>query len=172
MPDSLIKLGTITGIHGVHGVVRIHIEENIGELLDPEALFFMPPNGAESLPWFIESIEDGRGDELLVQFEGLTSREEASAYRNYTVWVDQEQVKLHAPSGDWDAWIDFTVFDQHGQRIGKIKEVIDRGPQPLIVIDFGAREILLPLAFELILERDEAKQTVTLQIADGLLELN
>ncbi|MFT7589569.1 MAG: 16S rRNA processing protein RimM [Limisphaerales bacterium] len=186
--DTVIKLGSIIGTHGVKGAVRIKPEPNIGALLEPEALFFLAPTQQDNydlpdsdepqtqstgnkIPWFVEDISLGATGEFILKFEELDSKEDAGVYRGHSVWVFIDDVEEEEDYHDWAGWIGMKLLNKQGTFIGFIEDVLERGPQPLALITYENREVYIPLAVELIIETDEAAKEITLHIPDGLLDL-
>jgi len=67
---------------------------------------------------------------------------------------------------DGDEIVGYTLFDQNGRRIGEITAFEDIPGNPCVEIAGGA---LIPCPDECILDVDQKKKTIKLQIAEGLI---
>ena len=81
-------------------------------------------------------------------------------------------LKIEINNGNrWTDLIGFSLSDQHTLEIGKIEDVYINGEQILLVVNYNNEEVLIPISDELIIANDPKQKKITLEIADGLLEL-
>ena len=71
----------------------------------------------------------------------------------------------------WTDLIGFSLYDQNKLEIGKIEDVYINGEQILLAVNYKEDEILIPITDELILANEPKQKKLTLEIANGLLEL-
>ena len=68
--------------------------------------------------------------------------------------------------------IGWNAIDENNQTIGSIVDVLDRGPQELLLVKSAEnKEIYLPLADDFLLEVDRVKNELKLIVPEGLLDL-
>ena len=81
--------------------------------------------------------------------------------------VDDEHRQLA-----WEFFVGFKVEEiRHGE-LGLITDVDDSTINTLFVIDHNGKELLVPAQEEFILKMDEKKRLMTVQLPDGLLNLD
>lgn len=174
--DQYIQVGKLYKPHGLKG------ELNIGF----DFPFFMPEREEEALkvlfvgkkqsplPYFIEYIkETGKG--LLVKFEDVNDRNAAVLLSNKMVFLPEDQLAEHFDldddEGAYGFLTGFQLYNQEEQLIATIEDVLLFPQQELAQISYEGREVLIPLADELIIEINEAKQKLVIQLQEGLLDL-
>jgi 16S rRNA processing protein RimM len=172
--QQFISIGTISKPHGVRGVLKFIADYTFSEqFLKAPALFVKQTSG--NIPFIIESIEHIGNKQYLVKFEEISQRETAEKLAKKEVFIN---------TTDFDKWvieeegdesfsyvIGFELFDENENLIGKIEDVIDLPQHELAQLFINAKEVLIPLDENLIIEIDEEKQRVIMQIPDGLLDI-
>ena len=67
--------------------------------------------------------------------------------------------------------IGYSVEDENKGSIGTVVNVVDLKSNPLIVIDFKEKEILIPLVEELIVHVDQDSKRMKINAPEGLIDL-
>ena len=150
-PDRLI-IGRITAPHGIRGEFRMyvysHFPENILEV--PEIYI-----GDEESPRQLTRAR--RKDNLVImRVEGVTSKEMADELRDELVRIDFEHA---APLEEGEYYhfelIGLTAFDESGNELGTVEDIIETGANDVYVIkDSEGKEILIPALEDVVPEID------------------
>lgn len=108
---------------------------------------------------------------LLVTFEGVASREAASALTNGLLWADQARLPDPGPGRSY-AWelAGMRVVDPTGRELGVVAEVVFNVGQPLLVLE-GAEGRMLPCQPPFMKHLDPVTRTITLDLPAGFDEL-
>jgi len=156
-----IEIGRIARAHGIRGEVVI-VTHDPGSGLLAELETVRVAGGERRV---ISARETHRG--WLVQFEGVTTRNDAERLRGQVVEVDREALAL----GDDDILLDDLVGCQvklvDGTPWGTI-HAVDGGMQDLLVIHDGELERLLPLVDEFVKVIDLPGGVVVVDPPEGL----
>jgi 16S rRNA processing protein RimM len=67
--------------------------------------------------------------------------------------------------------VGFTVLDTSYGEVGIIEDVIDLAINPLLQIKQGTKEVLIPLAANVVQAIDRKKKTMTITAPEGLIQL-
>jgi 16S rRNA processing protein RimM len=172
--DQLFQVGYILKPHGVRGVLKFIANYELDDaFLDTNALFLEEGNG--NVPYIIQSIEHIGKHEYLVKFEDVDDKEAADKLRKKPVSLTEEQYNDFVIDDETDAGyanlIGFDLLNQDKQIVGTIKDIMVLPEQELAQIFVNNREVLVPLQDDLILEINEKKQYVQVDIPDGLLDM-
>lgn len=166
---ALTKIGRIARTHGLAGEVSAYIEADID--FDAGDCLVLDIDGIP-VPFFIASARRRGADAWLLTIDGITSQPEASEIVGCDIFVTKDRL------GDDDiVYISdmegFTVFNAaDGTSVGRITAIDDSTENILFSIETpDGREIFIPFAEELVTGIDPDAETVTMSIADGLLEL-
>lgn len=67
---------------------------------------------------------------------------------------------------------DFTVLDATTNAIvGKVTDVVEMPQQDMLVVDSNGKEVLIPLAEDLIIEIRKEKMEIEMRLPEGLLDI-
>lgn len=138
-------------------------------------------DGAEGRFFEVESSRAYR-DRLVLKLEGVDDPGGAEALRGLRLMA-READAPRLPEGVYYTarLIGMEVRDESGRLIGRVKDVTSTGGADLLVIRGGMdeengteerREILIPLAREIVIEVREDEGRMTVRPPQGLLELN
>lgn len=171
--SSYTKVGFTQKSHGVKGEIKIKIHpEYIENVVDSDMVFI--DQGGKKIPYFLESIR-GNGKLFIAKFEDVDSPEKAKRISSCELLLPdsavaevQEEPETELEFGYVAGYL---LEDKDGVRIGKIEEVLDYPQQEMALVVKENKEILIPLHRNNIIEVDEKKQTIRVDIPDGLLEL-
>ncbi len=165
-----IRLGRLSKPFGVHGEVRLMLDPAVAGLhTEPEVLFLK--EDGRLFPWFVRTWREHGDGGIVLALEDIDSPERVRGLCGHDVWVDAALVEQDGLELGRRDLIGYAVVDQHGQAIGPVEDVLDQTAQWLAVVRHGQRSVMLPLDEALILDLDAEKRTITLNIAEGLLEL-
>lgn len=153
--------------HGVRGAITAHADgPTLGTLATGEAVTVRVGGRDRAL---VLSDRRGEAPKAILAFEGVESREEASALTGGTLLVHASRLPA---SGDPDTFyvrdlLGFEVRDGH-RLVGTVRDVLP-GPanDALLVRDDAGEEILLPFTRDAVTAIDLARGLVTLR--EGLL---
>ena len=112
------------------------------------------------VPFFIEEVTPRGGAKYFVKLEDIDTLEQAEELVGKEITFDEDGDE------DGDEIVGYTLFDQNGRKIGEITAFEDIPGNPCIEIAGGA---LIPCPDECILDVNQKKKTIKLQIAEGLI---
>jgi 16S rRNA processing protein RimM len=69
------------------------------------------------------------------------------------------------------SWVGFKLIDTQLGEIGTIQDIIENTAQDIIVTQYKGQECLIPFVEEFIEAVDDENQTLTLNLPEGLLDL-
>jgi 16S rRNA processing protein RimM len=168
-PIAYLALGVIARPHGVRGEVRVAMY-NPGStaLEDLERIYLAGPNGGAPAPYDVVSVR-ATNDAVLLTLENVTDRDAALALRGREVLVDRRDL---APLAEDELYVGdlvgCEVVTSAGSPLGRIAEVLDVGPHPLLVIHDGDLERLLPYVPVFVAQVDLAARRVVVDPPEGL----
>ncbi len=164
-------IGKITSVHGVKGDIVLSHQLPLDFDTDLLDAIMIELNPNSFIPFFIKEKKETHDDEMLLTLEEIDNREEAKKILNKNVFAPPT-LKIEIKNGNrWTDLIGFSLYDQNNLEIGKIADVYINGDQILLAVNYKEDEILIPISDELILANEPKQKKITLEIADGLLEL-
>jgi 16S rRNA processing protein RimM len=114
-----------------------------------------------------------QGDRWIVQFEGRATIDDAEAWRDATVSV-QEDALTPLAAGQYylHDLVGCTVETAEGQVVGPVAIVYTGAAQAVLGIEGPAGEVLVPMAGEICRDVDIAARRIVIAPPEGLLDVN
>jgi 16S rRNA processing protein RimM len=166
-----ILLGRITKVSGYEGAVTVKLEKIFIENIPHMELVFLEIEG-RPVPFFISDSEYNGAGILKLKFEGYNSPIRVSEFIGCSIFLTTDLTE-HKVSGETMDIVGFTVYDQSGNVIGTITDIIDNPGQILLRLSAGKKkEILIPFHHNLVLSVDNSKKILNMEIPEGLTEIN
>ncbi len=165
--DSCYRVGYVTKRHGLKGEVKIHLETGLpNEKLES---IFLEQN-QRLIPFFIEGLSI-HADTGIFKFEDIDTPEQADtilrcyAYLPKSLWKEDEH-----PAPGPEELIGFEVWFRD-QLIGAVKDINDFALNPLIIVQNGEREVLIPFSAQFVKEIRIKEGKVLVDLPDGFLDI-
>ena len=170
--DELVHIGKITRTFGSKGEILIQFEViEAGRLRKPEVFFVKI--GEDLVPFFIEQFRVNPKNQVVVKFLDVDQDNEISPLLGRDVYIQPSS--LPKSSSKRDTLFDlsgFSVSDLHYGEIGKIISILDLPQHSLLSVEKDGKEILIPVAEEIILKVDRKNKIIYTDVPEGLLDLN
>lgn len=169
--NANISLGRILKIQGYDGTLTVKLDKDHIENIPAMESVFIEIDG-KPVPFFISSSVYEGGDILKLRLDGYGSYEKASGLAGCAIFLTSggEKREPSSANGNIDG---FRVLLKDKTLIGDIEEIIKNPGQDLMkIISPEKKEILIPFHRDFIVRLDEKKKTITVQIPDGLIDLN
>lgn len=165
---SLVEVGRLGKSYGFQGDIHFYLDEHIVLEQEPQFLF-VHINGLP-VPFKISRVGEHNGS-MVVAFDKVESKEEIEAYKNGRVSIENEYVSIVENASS--QYIGYMVYDQSSSLIGKIVDIVDQ--EPLLLLYVAAhdsdKEYILPYHEDLLVELSDEKQSLKIEIVDGLLDI-
>jgi len=170
--EEFTSIGLIRKGHGHQGHARVEIEEQYLEHFLSQDFLFLEVDGYK-VPFRIE--EHQQKQHLLIKLRTIDSPEALVFYHLHSIYLLQKEVAhlVHEPKNDQEG-SGFIGMEIRDRRIGTIGTIIriEAYPQQIMAfVEYGSKEIMLPLHDSLILEVDQENGIVKMELPDGLLQL-
>jgi len=168
--DSCFKIGWILKPHGLKGEVTVMLDEDAPEDFSSIESVFLEQN-KRLVPYFIKAIST-HGKKAFVQFEDIDSVDTAMKISKQSLYI-QKSVRPKSGRGEFynDEIIDFEVHDEEKGMLGKVREIMQAGPNRLLVVDYDNKEVLIPVNGPFIASVNKTKKKVVVSLPEGFLEL-
>ncbi len=169
LKEECIKVGIIGKPHGVKGEVSFLLDDGFyAEDLEFEFLLLDIENGL--VPFAAEELRVKSEKTLLVKFEDVNTESEARKYTGCEVYLEEEDVAAEAGSST-GALIGYAVEDLKQGSIGVLIEVQESENNPLFIIDHDGKEVLIPIHDDFIVDIDDTKKILNVELPEGLVDL-
>ena len=170
--DEYFELGYVKKTSGLKGMLLVQPDtDRAAHYLGTDA-FFLEESG-QAVPYFIEECTLDSKGLMRVRFEEIEDADTARRLVGKKVFLPLHQLPaLEGKQFYFHEVIGWKAIDENNRTIGSILDVLDRGPQELLLVKSAVgKEIYLPLADDFILDVDRARRELKLVVPEGLLDL-
>jgi len=164
-------LGKILKPISFQGKLLIHLDvDDPGQYSSLDAVFVHV--GGNLVPFFIEEIQLQPGKQAQVKFQDIDHVDQTEMLTGAGLYLplaalpdlDENQFYYHEITG-------YLVVDHKFGEIGRVEKVLDYPMQALLQVKQGKKEILIPVADEIITAVDKQKQVIRITAPEGLIEM-
>lgn len=170
--ESVYKVGSLTRVHGLKGEISFAFTDDVWDRVDADYLVLRVDGIL--VPFFLEEYRFRSYSVALLKFVDIDNADDALPYVGCDVYFPFDLTPEDAPEDlRWSNFTGFSVFlkDVEGT-VGTISHVDDSTANVLFTIDMASGEVLVPAVEEFIVDVDYASRRLTLDLPEGLLDLN
>ncbi|TFH27654.1 MAG: 16S rRNA processing protein RimM [Bacteroidia bacterium] len=170
VPDGA-KAGKISKPYGLRGEVNVLLEPEAGNYMEPDRPLFIDLDG-QRVPFFVEEVELVSREQAIVKFEFIDSLDEARAVTGCSFYFDPAHISTPvADADDLNSVVGYLAFDKNMGELGKVSAFIPHSMNPVFIIDYKGKELMVPAVHDFIDQIDSQSQIVHLILPDGLTSL-
>ena len=169
-PDpTTVLVGEITGVHGLHGLLRVRTGQPNPPSLAPGRTVLLEHGGGRREVRVVSAAMHGPA--LLLGLDGVADRTAAEALRGARLLVGRDALPEPGPDEFYDfEVIGFAVVTTDGRDLGTIVETMDNGLHDVWTVRDGDREHLIPVVADVVRDIDRAGRRVVIAPMPGLLD--
>lgn len=160
------EIAVVVKPHGLKGDLVVKLgDSHIFSLKDFTSIF-MNVQGA-FIPYKLESNAELNNGKAKIKLASIDDSTIAETFRGRALY---QLTSLLGVDKQID-FIGFVVVEGKGIELGEVVDVIENPAQSLLVIERNGDEVFIPLVDDFILEINQAKKILNMQLPDGLLDL-
>ena len=162
-----LVVGRIGRAHGVLGEATIEVQTD-----DPDIRFQI----GNKL-----TLDDGKqltirssrwhNQILLLAFDGVTDRNQIEKLRDQLISSDVDLDSLAPGEYHFQQLIGCEVFQQNGELIGAVDEIVKLPGQDLLSVNRAGAQVLIPMVKQIIIEIDVSAKKIVVNPPEGLLDV-
>ncbi|SHF05924.1 16S rRNA processing protein RimM [Bacteroides faecichinchillae] len=169
--EEVYRIGIFNKPHGIHGELQFTFTDDIFDRADCD--YLVCQLDGIFVPFFIEEYRFRSDSTALVKLEGVDTAERARMFTNVDVYFPVEHVdEAEAGELSWNFFIGFRMEDVHHGLLGEVVDVDITTVNTLFVVEQEGEELLVPAQEEFILGIDQEKKLITVELPEGLLNLD
>ena len=162
-----LVVGRIGRAHGVLGEATIEVQTD-----DPDIRFQI----GNKL-----TLDDGKqltirssrwhNQILLLAFDGIADRNQIEELRDQLISSDVDLDSLAPGEYHFQQLIGCEVFQQNGELIGAVYEIVKLPGQDLLSVNRAGAQVLIPMVKQIIIEIDVSAKKIVVNPPEGLLDV-
>ena len=169
--EEVYKIGLFNKPHGIHGELQFTFTDDIFDRVDCDYLICLLDG--IFVPFFIEEYRFRSDSTALVKLEGIDTAERARMFTNVEVYFPVKHAE-EAEDGElsWNFFVGFRMEAVRHGELGEVVEVDTTTVNTLFVVEQeDGEELLIPAQEEFIVEINQEKKLITVELPEGLLNL-
>ena len=169
--EDCFYLGKIVRKHSFRGELVAKLDTDEPELYKNLESVFVELNN-NLVPFFMEKTLLQKGNQLRIQFEDISSEEEADELLGTDLYLPLEFLpKLTGNKFYFHEIIGFDIKDINYGYVGEVVGVNDSSAQPLFEVISNGKEVFIPMIDDFIKEVNRSEKTITVETPEGLIDL-
>ena len=168
---EFLAVGKLRRPHGVRGEMLMSIWTDFPERLQPDTQVYV---GESCQPYQINTIRDHRQD-MIISFDGFTSRDDVGHLRNQVVFVRASSIPVLPDDGIYlHQLIGLKVISDEGETVlGIVTEIIETGANHVLLVRREGRgDLLIPDIDPVVLNINLDKGEILVHLLPGLIPDN
>ena len=140
--DNLLVMGRITGIHGVHGWVKVWSYTEPREQLLQYRVWRLRHGAQQRVVKLLQGRLQGKN--LVAHLEGFDDRDQSRELMEWEILVPRSELpELPVEEFYWADLEGLRVVTTDGQELGRVDHLMETGANDVLVV-VGERERLIP----------------------------
>jgi 16S rRNA processing protein RimM len=168
--EKLRLIGKIAKLHGFEGEALIIFEEAYLKKITKTEWLFLIIDGLP-VPFFVSKIDQRSDTSIIVKFADIDSAKAMQPFIGCEIAITDKGQKVSKGKYSYSDISGYRTIDENRIEIGIVRNVINYNENYVLQIFKGDKEILIPVAEEIIISIDDKKKLIILKIPEGLLEL-
>lgn len=169
-PADLVTIGKIERPFGVKGAVKVRSLSDVPGRFEHLGAVSVTDVRGQTVDRTVTHVRRA-GPVYIVQFEGITTPEEAGTLRGALI----QTVRCEPSARQGDVLyecdlIGMTVVDEAGQELGLVETIWELPGHQVFVVKQEDREILIPAAKDFVTAVDLVQKRMTVRAIEGLIE--
>ncbi|MAZ00954.1 MAG: hypothetical protein CMP58_02020 [Flavobacteriales bacterium] len=129
----------------------------------PKGKFIFIEINSNFIPFTINKISSNK----FLKLEEISNEKEAGKFKKKYIYEKLEKDNKEKEINI----IDFKIMDKNHKEIGKVKGIIERKIQPLILAEFKDKEFYIPFHEKFIIKIDNSKKIIETNVPEGIINI-
>lgn len=168
--EERFQVGVISSTHGIRGEVKVFpTTDNVKRF--KKGITLILDTGKEERQLIVEGVKFFK-QFVILKFEGIDHINDIEKYKSKSLYVTRENaIKLKKNEYFIADLIGVQVWEDNGDFLGELKDVIETGANDVYVIkQENGKDILLPAIKECILSVEIEEKKMIVHVMEGLRE--
>lgn len=172
--EDVTVVGKFQRTHALHGELNAMLDIDCGFLEEDHPLI-IEIEGI-FVPFYLESVRPKGSCSSLIKLKGVDCEDEAGNFVNKDIYALKDDVAEYGgknEEGDYaDDFVGYRILTTDGNYVGEITDLDFTTENVLFIVNAGDKEIYIPVADEYIIDIDGQDKTLTMNLPEGLLDMN
>lgn len=169
--SELFELGKVLKTFGSRGEVVVFLDvDNPEKYRKLDSVFILFNHSL--IPFFIEKLQLKPKNQAVVKFHDIDHPDDAAMFAGCSLFLPLSNLpKLSGNRFYYHEVVGFEVIDKSKGPVGKVRRILELPHQAMFEIEFGDKEILVPLVDEIIVKVDRKLKQLLIDAPEGLIDM-
>jgi len=168
--EEVVKIGYFAKPHGIKGELSLVTDYDLLEA-DNDPYLICEMDGI-LVPFYVESFRSKNNSVLLVKLDNIDDEKSAKRFINQEVFFPINRFQtLSTTELSWRSFTGYILVDQIQGELGVITDVDETTINTLFRVDYRGKELLTPIADELVVSIDDIQRKIIVSLPEGILDL-
>jgi 16S rRNA processing protein RimM len=169
--NDFFYLGKMLKPFGAKGHLVVFLDvDDPGKYKELESVFVAIDQNR--IPYIVSSVEPKAGKRVVMKFEDVDSYDDALPFSGHELYLPMDLLpKLKGKKFYHHEITGFAVVDKTHGNIGTVKSILEFPQQSLLQVQHGEKEILIPMAGDILKKIDRKNKVITIEAPEGLIEI-
>ncbi|MBU4261912.1 MAG: ribosome maturation factor RimM [Proteobacteria bacterium] len=159
--------------HGIKGEIKVYPYSGNPENFKSYRKLIVHPLGEGTAKSYELLSCRIQGPAAVIKLAGVDTRSQADLLTGCQVLVERQEIpELDDDEFYWDDLQGMTVVTAQGRQLGTVSRLMATGAHDILVVVDRGREYLIPALDEFVVAIDAETGTITVDLPEGLLEIN
>jgi len=163
--NDFVVVGSVLKSHGTKGEIKI----STNQVVKFTKWAFLEIR-EKPVPFLVTQYNQSQPKEWILKLDGINGLDQSDDLVGYQVLLPKSKT-IKTPKTYLFNLNGFTLIDKNLGTIGKITNIEELPQQTMMVTQFQNKDIMIPMVEAFILEVDEDKEIIYIELPEGFLEL-
>jgi 16S rRNA processing protein RimM len=165
------RIGFIRKVHGVKGELVLEFEPEFEESIATANRFLLEIDGL-LVPFFVAEggLRFKSDNSALVTFDWVENVKYAQRLVNSPAFLYLQEIIQRSDELSFARFLNFRLLNENTKEIGIITSIANYSGNIVLTVNAKGREMLVPFNKDILLNLDENKKTIQLQLPEGLMK--
>ncbi|HQO01209.1 MAG TPA: ribosome maturation factor RimM [Spirochaetota bacterium] len=170
-----LRIGKITGAHGLHGRLKVFVTTDIRERFDVGQEVFLKKGEQYSPRRILESIEQ-KGALYLIVLEGVEGRDQAIAEKGNELYIPQSLAEETKALLSPDEFYHYDLIQcdvyYNDVKFGTVADILKAGSGDILLIeDLAGKQFMVPFVKTMVDLKELQHRRIDIFPVEGLLDI-
>lgn len=173
--DDFIRIGIITGVHGLNGRLKILITSDNPERFKIDTEIYLQLDKIFK-KFRIEEFIEHKGKVGLIKFEGISNRDNALAYKGIEIFITKSEALKQRNDLEKNSFLYFDIIGcvvyLNDKQFGVVNDIIQAGSGEILeIIDDQRKKYLVPFVESMIDTTNIYNNRINIHPIEGLFDI-
>jgi len=170
-PNNLVNIGRVSKAIGYSGQIKIVFQKNLDSIPNLKGTIWLSID-KKMVPFSLKEVHSINKESAIISLDDIINPDQCKLVTGRDLFYPLKVNKRTKLADDnFSFLVGYKLIDQNDTTLGKISEVALSYGQILLTIENQQKNFLVPFHENILIGIDQDKQTISLEIAEGLMDL-